>query len=270
MVMKAVVLARGLGTRMKAGDPSAALSAPQAAAAATGVKALVPLGDRPFLDYVLSSLADAGCSDICLVIGPEHRALRDRYTIEVPPRRFRVHFAVQEKPLGTGNAVLAAESFASGDEFLMLNSDNYYPAKALRELVLMNGAGTILFSPEGLAAHSNIERARIAAFALGSIGADGCLDAIVEKPDAAQVAALGGARHVSMNLWRFPSSIFQHCRTLTPSKRGELELQDAINAAIAGGLRLKAGLSNDGVLDLSRRADIEAVRLRLDGTRVDL
>jgi glucose-1-phosphate thymidylyltransferase len=269
--VKAVILARGLGTRMKAADDAAGLSADQASVADTGVKSLVPLdADRPVLDYILSSLADAGCTHICLVIGPEHDVIRDRYTRLVPPRRFRIAFAIQEKPRGTGDALLAAESFVNGDEFLMTNSDNYYPVDVLRALVEMGRPGTVLFTPEGLAARSNIEPARILAFALGKAGADGCLDALVEKPDAAALAQIGPERRVSMNCWRFPSSIFEACRRLTPSARGELELTDAINMTIAAGVRFKVESSDDGVLDLSRRGDIPAVKERLRGVVVRL
>src|SRR2546422_8404795 len=59
---KAVILARGLGTRMRRSDPTAVLDARQAAVAETGVKAMIPVG-RPFLDYSLSALADAGYRD---------------------------------------------------------------------------------------------------------------------------------------------------------------------------------------------------------------
>jgi glucose-1-phosphate thymidylyltransferase len=268
--MKAVVLARGLGTRMKAADGAAGLRADQESAADTGVKALVPLDDRPLLDYILSALADAGCSEICLVIGPEHDAIRERYQRLVPPRRFRVAFAIQEKPRGTGNAVLAAEAFAAGDEFLMTNSDNYYPVGVLRALVELGRPGTVLFAPEGLAARSNIEPDRIRGFALGRIGADGCLDRLVEKPDLAVMAEIGTERHVSMNCWRFPPTVFDACRRITPSARGELELTDAIAILIAAGLRLKVLTSDLGVLDLSKRGDIPAVRERLRGVAVEL
>lgn len=269
--MKAVILARGLGTRMKAADEAAPLSAGQKSVADTGVKALVPLDeDRPFLDYILSALADAGCAEICLVIGPEHDVIRDRYTKVAPPRRFRIAFAVQEKPRGTGDALLAAEGFANGDEFLMTNSDNYYPADVLRTLVDMGRPGTVFFTPEGLAAHSNIEAARILAFALAKVGEDGCLDALIEKPDAAALASIGPERRVSMNCWRFPPSIFEACRRLTLSARGELELTDAINMTIAKGVRFKVETSRDGVLDLSRRGDIPAVKERLRGVAVRL
>ena len=72
---KAVILARGLGRRMRKTD-GASLRDDQQAVAATGVKALVPI-DRPFLDYVLTALADAGYRQICLVVGPEHEVLRE-------------------------------------------------------------------------------------------------------------------------------------------------------------------------------------------------
>ncbi len=269
--MKAVVLARGLGTRMQAPDGTAPLTAAQNDVADTGIKALVPLDeDRPLLDFILSALADAGVREICLVIGPEHTAIRERYEAVVKPRRFRLSFAIQEKPRGTGDALLAARDFGNGDEFLMVNSDNYYPIGVLRTLVEMGRPGTVLFTPEGLTAGSNIEPARILAFALGVTGRDGCLDALIEKPDAAALARIGPVRQVSMNCWRFPPSIFEACRRLTPSSRGELELTDAITMAIADGVRFKVLGSGEGVLDLSRRGDIPVVRDRLRHVKVDL
>ena len=121
---KVVILARGLGTRMRKADDKARLEGHQEAVAARGIKAMIPIG-RPFLDYVLTEVADAGFTDVCLVIGPEHQAVRDHYEREMVPSRVRVRFAVQERALGTANAVLSAEEFAAGDTFVVLNSDNY-------------------------------------------------------------------------------------------------------------------------------------------------
>ncbi len=56
---------------MRQNDGTSHIDAAQATAADSGVKAMVPVG-RPFLDYVLSALADAGFKQACLVIGPEH------------------------------------------------------------------------------------------------------------------------------------------------------------------------------------------------------
>ena len=74
---KVVVLAAGLGTRMRSGELEG-LSEAQRRAADSGLKALVPI-DRPFLDYVLTTAADAGFRRVCLVIGPDHDELRRYY-----------------------------------------------------------------------------------------------------------------------------------------------------------------------------------------------
>ena len=55
---KAVILARGLGTRMRRQEEGVELSAEQQAAANSGQKAMIRFG-RPFLDYVLADLAEA-------------------------------------------------------------------------------------------------------------------------------------------------------------------------------------------------------------------
>src|SRR6476619_543325 len=106
MTNKAVILARGLGKRMRQADERATVDASQAAVADQGIKAMIPIG-RPFLDYVLSALADAGCDDICLVIGPEHHAVREYYEQPRLLRRMRLSFAIQDHPIGTANAMLA-------------------------------------------------------------------------------------------------------------------------------------------------------------------
>jgi len=265
---KAVILARGLGTRMRRADDGVRLDVAQATAAAAGVKALIPVG-RPFLDYVLSSLADAGYSDVCLVIGPEHDALRDRYARELRPERLRIHFAVQAAPRGTADAVAAAEAFAGGDHFLVVNSDNLYPLAVLRELRELPGPGLALFSGRALV-RGGVPPERLRAFAIVVVDEHGYLASIVEKPDEATFAAFGDDPPVSMNCWRLPPEVFAACREVAPSARGEYELPDAIRLLVARGGRLAVVRSEEGVLDLTRRADIAAVTERLRGVAVRL
>jgi glucose-1-phosphate thymidylyltransferase len=264
-VTKAVVLARGLGTRMRRDDPAAVLDETQAAAAAQGVKAMIPIG-RPFLDFALSALADAGCTEACLVIGPEHDQIREYFTRTSPTRRIRVSFAVQAEPRGTADALLAAADFAAGDRVLMVNSDNYYPADALRVLRGVTDSGVLGFEREALIRESNIEAERVLKYALLATNADGTLARIVEKPDAATAAAMGRDALVSMNAWVFTPGIFDACRRVTPSTRGELELQDAVRIAIEElHARFDVVRVAAGVLDLSSRGDIASVRERLAG-----
>jgi glucose-1-phosphate thymidylyltransferase len=259
--MKAVVLARGKGTRMRASG-SAAGDPAQTRIADTGVKGMIPFR-RPFLDYVLSALADAGCRDICLVIGPEHDIVREHYERH-RPARVRISFAVQAEPRGTADAVLAARGFAASDPFLVLNADNYYPVEVLRSLVDLEGQGLPAFQRSTLIAESNIDPERVRSFAMLTIDAHGNLVDIVEKPDADAFARYGDAVRVSMNCWRFEPAIFTACERVEPSARGELELPNAVRYAVRElGQRFHTIPVEAGVLDLSRREDIAEVERRL-------
>ncbi len=265
---KAIILARGLGTRMRREDARAQLDAAQSAVADAGLKAMIPIG-RPFLDYVLSELADAGFTDVCLVIGPEHLAVR-RYYAEVRPERVRIYIAEQAEPKGTADALLAAEPFAGTDQFVVLNSDNYYPEDVLVTLRTMDGPGAVMFDEDSLVSNSNIPAERIRQFAYARVDAEGFLQELVEKPDQEALSKMHGNAWVSMNCWRFGPGIFQFCRSVPKSERREYELPVAVRTAIHAGMRLRIVPSRSGVLDLSTRADVVAVANRLRNVRVSL
>ena len=264
-VEKAVIMARGLGTRMRKADESAALNENQSAAADAGIKAMIPVGNgRPFLDYVLSALADAGYTRACLVIGPEHGNVRDYFGVLSPPRRIRVEFAVQENPLGTADAVAAAGKFAGNDQFILLNSDNYYPAAALKALAGLNGSGVALFDRDRMLQDGNIPEDRIRKFSVAEIDRNGCLRRIHEKPSDDILRAMGAPLWINMNCWLFSPAIFEACARIELSERGELELTAAVQYAIdVLGERFTALQFRDAVLDLSSRADIAPVVDRL-------
>ncbi len=266
---KAVVLARGLGTRMRRPGRTK-LDAEQAAAADAGVKALIRVG-RPFLDYGLSALADAGVRRVCLVVGPEHDAIRDYYTRQVAPRRLRIEFTVQQEPRGTADAVAAAEAFAAGDDFLVVNSDNYYPVEALRALRQASGAAAAVFDWQSLLEGGNLTEERLRRFAVARIDDRGFLRGLIEKPDEATWQSLPRPLWISMNCWRLTAAIFAACRAIGPSPRGELELPAAVHHAIdVLGQPFRAVTVRGPVLDLTARDDIAAVAARLAGKEIAL
>lgn len=266
-VTKAVLLARGLGKRMRLADPSARLANEQVAAADAGMKAMISVG-RPFLDFVLSALADAGIRKACIVVGPEHTGIREYYD-SLGARRIAVRFAIQEQPLGTANAVLAAQEFVAGDSFLVLNSDNYYPVEALATLRNLGQPGLVAFERKTLIRESNIPRDRVREYALLQVSRDGYLERIVEKPGA--LAECVEEVFISMNCWRFNSSIFYACEQVPRSSRGEFELTGAVQMGIDSlGLRFRAVPVRAGVLDLSYRSDISTVAHRLAHIRPNL
>ncbi|NUQ20217.1 MAG: NTP transferase domain-containing protein [Gemmatimonadaceae bacterium] len=256
---------------MRARDDAAALDAAQEAAAERGAKAMIPFaGGRPFLDYLLSAVADAGFSEVCFVVAPGHDAIRERYTREVEPHRVRLSYAVQAEPRGTADAVLAAAAFAGDDAFLVLNADNYYPAPVLAALRDVPAPAMAGFSREGLLRDGQIPAERIARYALLDVNPDGLLRRIVEKPDDTTARALGDAP-VSMNCWLLDAAILEACRRVRPSSRGELELPSAVQLAIDTlGARVHVLPVDAPVLDLSHRADVPTVAARLANVRVEL
>ncbi len=265
---KAVILARGLGTRMRREEGESGLDAQQRSVADTGVKALIPVG-RPFLDYVLSGLCAAGFRRVCLVVAPDHAAIREYYEEQAPPTEIGLEYAVQVEPRGTADAVAAAEAFAGDDSVIVLNSDNYYPAEALTALHLGDGSAAALFEQETMMAQGNIAPERLRSFAVGRIDAAGRLERILEKPDEATLASLPRPLWVSMNCWRFRPSIFEACRNIGPSPRGELELTDAVQYSVDRlGERFQVVPVRAAVLDMTSRKDIGPVKEKLAGMEV--
>lgn len=258
---RAVVLARGLGTRMREADPAISLSREQEQAANAGLKAMMPVNGRPFLDYVLGSLADAGLSRVALVVAPDHDLLRTYFT-KTPPTRVAIDFVVQPEALGTANAVQAAEAWTQAEPFVALNADNLYPVRALRALAESDGPAFPAFDADDLVRTSNIPAERIRAFAVATIDGEGYLAGIVEKPDGELRSA---DQKISMNCWRFDERIFDACRDVPKSARGEYELPEAVGLAVRRGVRFRAIPANGPVLDLSRRADAADVARRLAG-----
>jgi glucose-1-phosphate thymidylyltransferase len=259
---RAVVLARGLGTRMREGDPASQLAEAQARAADAGLKPMIPVNGRPFLDYVLSALADAGISDVALVVAPDHEALRRYYLAEAPLSRIALSFEVQPEPLGTADALLAAERWAGRNALLAVNADNLYPPGTLVDLAGLDEPGLAAFERDELVRAGNIPPERVRAFALVEVGHDldgrAYLTGIVEKPSADPAL-------VSMNCWRFDSRIFAACRDVLRSPRGEFELPEAVGLAVRRGVKFRVLRARGTVLDLTRRADAADIARRLAG-----
>ena len=264
---KAVILARGLGTRMRSADESAKLDEAQASVAATGLKAMIPIG-RPFLDYVLSALADAGFTEVCIVIGPEHVRVREYYQKEANITRLRIAFAEQKQPLGTADAVLAAESFVAGESFIVINSDNYYPVRALELLRESAAPALIGFDQAALIERGNVPVTRVGRFGSIEVDDDGYLKRIAgagPKTDRNKTV------YASMNCWLFTPSIFRVCREVALSPRGELELPRAVQLSIEKyGERFRVIPLSEPVLDMSSRGDIASVAERLTSIGVSL
>ena len=120
MITKAVILAAGVGTRMR----PLTLRRP---------KPLVPVAGRPLIENIIGGLAAGGFTEIGLVVGYMQDLIRERLG---DGRRLgaRIEYIVQEEPAGTGAATLLAEEFVDGQRFFLGWGDIMVPPKSYREI----------------------------------------------------------------------------------------------------------------------------------------
>ena len=111
--MEAIVLAGGLGTRLKGilqGVP----------------KPMAPIAGRPFLEKQLNQVARAGCTRVILSVGHLHEVIEKHFGVEW--RGLTVDYAVENEPLGTGGAIRAALAQGREENILVLNGDTFLEA----------------------------------------------------------------------------------------------------------------------------------------------
>lgn len=119
--MQAIVLAGGLGTRLREAVPD-------------GPKPMAPVAGRPFLAWLLDALADAGFTRAVLAVGYRHDAIRDHFGDSY--RAMALDYSVEDRPLGTGGAIRLAADRVDVAEVFVLNGDTFVDVDftAMREL----------------------------------------------------------------------------------------------------------------------------------------
>ena len=110
--MQAIILLGGKGTRLQGLYPDRP-------------KALVPIADRPFLEWQLEWLERHGVGDVHLAAG--HLAHTIRAWVVSAPRTSTITVSVEPSPLGTGGGLAFVEPFIRTDPFLILNGDSLLP-----------------------------------------------------------------------------------------------------------------------------------------------
>lgn len=266
-----MILARGLGTRMQKDVDGVELDADTAKLASKGAKMLISIG-RPFLDHSIQAMMDAGVKHFCLIVPPEAPTVRAYYgavAANLASQGVTISFAVQEQAVGTANAVLAGKEWAAGQSFMVYNSDNWYSPVAVRMLASAPAPASLAFERTSLMAKSNISADRISRFAVMDLEG-GKLRRIIEKPANPDEYADNGKLYVSMNCFLFTKEIFTACENITPDPvRKEYELPVAVQYCMDKlGQTFAAVRCQEGVLDMTGRADIEPVRKALAGHTV--
>jgi len=111
MITECIVLAGGLGTRLRS-------------VVADKPKCMAPVGDVPFIDYLLRYLLKEGMTHVVLSLG--HLSDQVIAYIESNEWTLKVDFVIEEEPLGTGGAIMNALDELEEDEFFIMNGDTLF------------------------------------------------------------------------------------------------------------------------------------------------
>jgi bifunctional UDP-N-acetylglucosamine pyrophosphorylase/glucosamine-1-phosphate N-acetyltransferase len=224
--LAAVVMAGGLGTRMRSALP----------------KHLHPILGRRMVDWVLEAVRPLAPAPLVVVASPDSASAFDG-----------VEVAVQERPLGTGDAVRSArDALVGADEVLVLSGDTPLLTTSILSELLQKHRSTaapatvLSFVPEDVRNYGRIVR-----------DDDGDLVAIVEASDATpeQLAI----REANSSIYVFSAAaLWPVLDTLTPvNVQGELYLTDAVRGIVDGGPRV-------GVHIAPVAAEAEGVNTRVE------
>jgi UDP-N-acetylglucosamine diphosphorylase / glucose-1-phosphate thymidylyltransferase / UDP-N-acetylgalactosamine diphosphorylase / glucosamine-1-phosphate N-acetyltransferase / galactosamine-1-phosphate N-acetyltransferase len=198
--MQAVILAAGEGKRVR----PLTRSRP---------KALIPVANRPIIEYVIEALLKNGIRDIVVVVGyRKEQVTRFLNQLDVP-----VEVVVQAKQLGTAHALKCAESKIHGD-FLLLPGDNYIDPQSIASIATTSNA--ILMKEHSHPSNFGVVMLQ-----------DGHVTNIVEKPEHAE------SHMVSTGIYSLKQEIFSYIK--------ENDMPSAIMAMIRDGVRVKGVPAND-------------------------
>lgn len=111
--MEAIVLAGGLGTRLR----SVVQNVP---------KPMAPVAGRPFLEYVLQHLAQQGIQRVVFSVGYKGELVEEHFGAAFAD--IQLAYAYEEEPLGTGGGILQAAKQIRSDSFFILNGDTIFTA----------------------------------------------------------------------------------------------------------------------------------------------
>ena len=237
--MKGLILSGGKGTRLRP-------------LTHTSAKQLVPVANKPVLFYGIEAMAEAGITDVGIIIAPETGGEIREATGDGSRFGVRIEFIEQDAPLGLAHAVLTAEEFLGDTPFVMYLGDN----------LLRNGIVALVDTfrdeqPDALILLTPVPDPEH--YGVAELDGDNRVARLVEKPDEPRTdLALVG-------VYMFTPAIFDAARSIEPSGRGELEITDAIQTLVDRGLRVDPHIVHGWWKDTGQVRDmLEANRLILD------
>jgi UTP--glucose-1-phosphate uridylyltransferase len=236
MIRKAIIPAAGFGTRF--------LPATKAVP-----KEMLPIVDKPVIQYVVEEAVASGITDICIVVSEGKGAIREHFSpnavlesklsvqhkdeLLAEMRRIsgmaRFTYVTQKEQRGLGDAIYCGKEFAGGDAFAVLLGDTLIDAQSpalgqALEVYTKHGDGVVLCE--------EVDRAKVSRYGvLDAEPLDGAtlrVHDLVEKPsveDAPSNLVVAG-RYI------FPPAIFSCLDRIKPGKGGEIQITDAMRLLV--------------------------------------
>ncbi|MBP8765462.1 MAG: NTP transferase domain-containing protein, partial [Ferruginibacter sp.] len=111
MITEAIILAGGLGTRLR----SVVADVP---------KCMAPVSGKPFLAYLINALQNQGIEKFIFSLGYKSEIILQYLANEFP--NLNTQIVVEKEPLGTGGAIRLACEKVAGDDVLIFNGDTFF------------------------------------------------------------------------------------------------------------------------------------------------
>jgi glucose-1-phosphate thymidylyltransferase len=244
--VKALVLSGGSGTRLRP-------------ITHTSAKQLVPVANKPVLFYGLEAIADAGVTDVGIIVGDTAPAI-EAAVGDGSKFGIKVTYIRQLAPLGLAHAVLVAREFLGDDDFVMYLGDNF----------IVGGITGLVEEFTAARPDARIMLARVSdprAFGVAELDTEtGLVKRLEEKPKQpkSDLALVG--------VYLFTPAIHEAVASLKPSWRGELEITEAIQWLLDSGRPVSSTTITGYWKDTGNVTDmLEVNRLVLEGleTRLD-
>ncbi|WP_327236664.1 glucose-1-phosphate thymidylyltransferase [Streptomyces sp. NBC_01317] len=199
--MKALVLSGGAGTRLRP-------------ITHTSAKQLVPVANKPVLFYGLEAIAEAGITEVGVIVGDTADEIREAVG-DGSQFGMRITYLQQEAPLGLAHAVLIAREFLGDDDFVMYLGDNF----------IVGGISGLVDGFRADRPDAQILLTQVpnpTSFGVAELDVGGRVVALEEKPKQpkSDLALVG--------VYLFTPAVHEAVRSIEPSWRGELEITHAI------------------------------------------